>query len=345
MVAGAGFAGLNTALELARRGFEVELIDSKGFHEFTPGAADVVSGKEDPENLRLDLADFLAKTPIDFTREKIIHIDPGKSVVETNSGAHSYENLVVALGYDVETFGIDVSGAETAYSLEGAEDLSEKAEEADDGTVIGAGYVGVEIASELKESGVETDLVDQATRPMPRASEEVSEKVLDQLNSREISFRGGREVKDIDGDSVVYGSGEVEESDLVVWAAGMQASKLVQRAFDCGKEGIPVNGGLNSKEYENVFAAGASADVESQETARVAIKQAETIAENIGRDEDESLDEFEPPKNIFVITVDDGAIMEYGDKVFTGRLFRYLKRIARTRYWLKLYWKKIRTGF
>lgn len=345
IVAGAGFAGLNAALELAERGYDVELIDSSGSHDFVPSAIDVVSGAADADDLRLELADFLDNTPIDFTREKILRINPDDSVVETNSGSHSYENLVLALGYDVSAYGLDISGLESIYSVDEAEDVAEQVEDAEDALIVGCGYVGVEAAGELEREGLEVTVVDQITRPMPNSCEMVSEKVLDILNSKDIAFRGGRAVEEIGDDELVFEDGEELSADIIIWSAGMEASHVVQRSFDCGPGGLSVNGGLNSEEYEGVFAAGACADTDAPDTAQNAMEQAEIIADNIARGESESLQRFEADTKPFIVTIGEEAVLEYGEKGYRSRLFRYLKRLIRTKYWMGLSWKKLKLGF
>lgn len=341
IVAGAGFAGLNAAFELAEKGYEVELIDSSGSHSFTPSAPDVISGT-DPDDLRLELADFLAETSIEFSREKILRINPEESIVETNSGSHSYENLVLALGYESSSFGMDISELDTVYSVDEAEDVEEKVEEAEDAIVVGCGYVGVEVAGEFYEEEIDVTVVDQVTRPMPNSCSMMSEKILDVLNEKDVAFQGGRAVESVEDRELVFEDGERETADIVVWSVGMEASHVVQRSFDCGPEGLPVNGGLNSEEYGNVFAAGACADTGTPSTAQDAMEQAEVIAENISRDESESLERFEPGEKPFIVTIGDEAVLEYGDSAYRSRLFRYLKRLIRTKHWMSLSWKKLK---
>jgi NADH dehydrogenase FAD-containing subunit len=345
VVAGAGFAGLNSALELAERGYDVELIDQNGYHLFTPALPDFIGGKLREEKLCMNLANYFSSTSVDFSREKIVGFDPENDVVETTSGAHSYDHLVVALGYDVRDFGMDISEALTAYTLEDAKNIIEETEDAEDALVVGCGYVGVEVAGELREKGLDVTLVDQVTRPMARSSSEVSESVIDYFNSANISFRGGKAVEKVEGEAVELEDGSRLEADMVIWVGGMQASRLVQRDFGCDGAGLDVNSGLNSSEYDNVFAAGPCADVECSMTAHYSMEHAEIVAENIGKSETESLEEFEPGKRMLILKMGDKALLEYGEKSYEGRSFKYLKKAVRYRYWSGLKWKKLKLKF
>ena len=125
----------------------------------------------------------------------------------------------------------------------------------------------------------------------------------------------------------------------------MEASHVVQRSFDCGPGGLSVNGGLNSEEHGDIFAAGACADIAVPNPAQNAMEQAEIIADNISRYESQSLRRFEPGAKPFIVTVGEEAVLEYGEKGYRSRLFRYLKRLIRTKYWMGLSWKKLKLGF
>jgi len=131
--------------------------------------------------------------------------------------------------------------------------LDRKLEDMESSIIIGCGYVGIEIATELEERGIDVTIVDGSTRPVGNSGQEVSEKVLDYLNDHDINFRGGTRVEEINKQSVRLADGKKVEADSVVWSGGIQASRLVQNYFDTGPGGLPVNSGLASKEHSNVF--------------------------------------------------------------------------------------------
>lgn len=345
VVAGAGFAGINCALDLAGKGYDVELIDRNGYHLFTPGIPDFIGDKVVEDKLSLDLAEFFSGVPVEFIRENIVGFSPEDNVVETTGGGHSYDHLVVALGYDVDSFGLDLSDVHTAYHLEDSKRLKEEIQDSEDALVVGAGYVGVEVAAELEQRGLDVTVLDQVTRPMPDSSSKVSEIVLDYFSSAGISFKGGKAAESLEKDAVGLVDGSRLQADTVIWVGGMQASKLVQRDFNCGKSGIDVNRGLSSSEFENVFAAGPCADVECSMTAHYSMEHADVISENIGKGRNESLEEFESGKRMLVLKMGDRGIFEYGDRSFESFIFRYLKVLIRYRHWISLRWKSFKLRF
>jgi NADH dehydrogenase len=342
VVAGAGFGGITAAIELARKGFEVKIIDQNGFHEYKPGLIDIFRNRVKQETLKLNISDFFDKTPVDFSREKILGFDLERNTVETSSGSHSYDYLVLALGARPATYGMDISKVEKCYNLRQAKKLDERLDEADDVTIVGSGYVGIEVATEIGEREKDVTVIDADTRPCSRSGFETSEVVLDYMNNNDIDFRGGTKVAELDESSVTLETGEEIESDLVVWAGGIQASEVVQDSFDTEPCGLPVNSGLSSKEHENVFAIGDNADSGFKDLAQNAEKQADIVAENITKTKAEALEEYEEGTLPLIISMGDTAILSYGDRTYKNRLFRKLKDLVRIRYLVNLKSRKLK---
>ncbi len=336
VIAGAGFAGLSTALKLAAKDFDVKLIDQKSFHLFKPGLVPLLSNSISEDKIKLDLNSFLKGTGVEFSREKILGIDSEREVVETNSGAHNYDYLVLALGSEANSHGLDIEAAHMGYGLSQVKKLKDELEDAEKVSVVGAGHTGVEIASEISKTGKKTTVISTSTRPTPGSDFKVSEKVLENFNSKDISFRGGTWVKNVEEDRLETGEGQKIEHDLVVWAGGIQAAEVIRESLDVGAEGLPVNPGLCSKKHENVFAAGDSADHGALKTARNAWEQAETVAENIAKKETEALEHFDKKDTPIVISLGETAILENNGKIYSSKLIRYLETVIRLRYFYSL---------
>ena len=342
LVAGAGFGGVTAAIELARKGFEVEIIDQNSFHEYKPGLIDLFRDRIKQDKLKVDLNDFFDKTPVEFSREKILGFNLENDTVETDSGSHAYDYLVLALGSEPADYGLDISEAEKCYNIRQAKKLDEKLEDAEDVTIVGAGYVGIEIATELEQMDKDVTVVDAETRPCSQSEFETSEKVLDYLNDHNINFRGGVRVTEIEEDSVDLEKGDEIESDLVIWAGGIQASRVVQKSFDADHCGIPVNSGLSSKQHENIFALGDNADAGFMDLAQNAEEQAAVLARNVAKSKGETLDEYNEGNMPLLVSLGDPAILTYGNRCYKNRLLRRLKEIVRLRYWFNLKKRKLK---
>ncbi|MBC5793016.1 MAG: FAD-dependent oxidoreductase [Nanohaloarchaea archaeon] len=342
VITGAGFFGLNAALKLAAKGYEVELLDKEKQHEYTPGLIDIFRDRVSSQKLELNLEEFLEDTSVKFSDEKVTGFIPEEDRVETDSSAYNYDYLVLGLGGEPNTFGTDIGKVETCYRLSDAKRIDQRLEESESALVIGSGYVGLEVASELREKGLEVEVLDVATRPMVNANIGASEIALDYMNENDIVFRGDKNVETVERHSAILENGGKVEADIVIWTTGIQASKLVQRDFETVKNGLEVNKGLCSQKYSNVFAAGDCADLDVMKTAHNAMNQAETIAKNIEKGEAENLEGFEEKFPAILISMGEDGMLEYGEKAYRSKWFRKLKDLVRIRYYYILRKKKLK---
>ncbi|WP_414836446.1 NAD(P)/FAD-dependent oxidoreductase [Candidatus Nanohalococcus occultus] len=340
LVLGAGFAGVNVCMNLIGSEHDVELLDINGSHEFKPGLVDLYRGRHNEDELRVNLNKLFEDTGIKFSREAVEDIDPAEQKVRTNAGTHDYTYLVVALGSDPATYGMDVSSADGFYSLTSAKKSVKKVEEAEKVTVVGAGYVGVEVAGEISEMGKEVSVVDSATRPMSTGNEESSHKIIDYMNNEGINFKGGSAVKRVEESKVVLENGKSIEHDACIWAAGVQASEMVQESLEVERRGVPVDKYLRWRKYPQVFALGDCADLDVIDTAHNAIDQAETVAKNIDSAREEMI-EYEGSEFPLLVSLGDSGLMMYKETALRSSVFRKLKDVVMKVYLLNLRKKKL----
>lgn len=342
VVLGAGFAGVNVCLNLLGSEHDVELLDVNGSHEFTPGLIDLYRERHSEEELRINLNQLFKDTDIEFFRESVEDIDPVEQEVYTNAGIHDYTYLVVALGSDAATYGIDVSAADKFYSLTSAKKSVNSVKDAEKVTVVGAGYVGVEVAGEVNEMGKEVTVIDGATRPMHTGNESSSLKVLDYMNKEDVTFKGGSPVKRVEEDRVVLDNGKSVEHDACVWAAGVQVSKTVQESLGVGREGVPVDDYLRWKKYPEIFVVGDCADLDILDTAHNALSQAKNVARNVGEPKPK-MKEYDQPERPLLVSLGDTGMLLYGETALRSRIFRKLKDYVMKGYKLSLKQKKLKT--
>lgn len=342
VVLGAGFAGLNTCLELASKGYEPKLIDARSFHLFRPDIEKLVSDKVYEDELKVDLESFLSRIPVDFRQETVLGIDPEERVVETDKDSHSYDSLVVTLGGESADHGMDISDAVKAWSLEGMKQLGQEAEDIDDAIVVGSGYTGVETAGELRERGVDVTVVDRSTSPMPNSCDAASMFALDYFNKHDIKFRGGKDITEVHEGQIRTDDGSFIDADTVVWAGGVKAPGVVTSSFDCGPEGLPVNSGLSSKEHPEILAGGDCADHGFWKSAQNAAKQSKILADNVTKAESESLESFREVERPRVISLGRSAIFEWSSFALKRWYFKYLRYFIRKKYFAQLRLKKLK---
>jgi NADH:ubiquinone reductase (H+-translocating) len=182
VVVGGGFAGLHLVRRLERickpGEIELTLLDRHNYHLFTPLLYQVATGELPPHAVAYPLRVPIAHAKQRFVQTEVEAVDLERRSVRTADGDFGYDHLVLVPGSVTNDFGI--SGvAEHALPMKSLEDgllvrkrvletVENAAREADPQrrrellsfVIVGAGPVGVELASSLR------DLMDHSLRSM-----------------------------------------------------------------------------------------------------------------------------------------------------------------------------------
>src|SRR4029079_8369920 len=182
VIIGGGFAGLHLVRRLEGRvrpgEAEVTLLDRNNFHLFTPLLYQVATGELPPHAVAYPLRLPMAHARQRFVQTEVESIDLERRAVHTADGDFGYDHLVLAPGSVTNDFGI-AGVAEHALAMKTLEDgllvrkrvletVENAAREPDPErrraflsfVIVGAGPVGVELASSLR------DLMDHSLRAM-----------------------------------------------------------------------------------------------------------------------------------------------------------------------------------
>jgi NADPH-dependent 2,4-dienoyl-CoA reductase/sulfur reductase-like enzyme len=126
-----------------------------------------------------------------------------------------YDKLLLATGYrplapDVE--GMELGGVFTASRLEDGESILEAiGSGARRATILGGGYVGLEVAEALVERGLDVTVVERSSQVLPSLDPDMARLVEDELTRRGVTVLTGRVPRRISGS----GSGRVEAVELL----------------------------------------------------------------------------------------------------------------------------------
>lgn len=198
---------------------------------------------------------------IDFDNKKV----KVKNLLTNEEFEDNYDKLVLTLGSwpIVPRFeGGDLENILLCKNHDHALTIIEKAENAKNVVVIGAGYIGVELVEAFEMKGKNVTLIDAEDRIMPKyLDKEFTDIAEAEFKSRGVNFALGQKVQKFEGENgkvtrVVTEKGSYE-GDLVVLCIGFAPNtKLVQ-----GKLETLPNGAIIIDEYmrtsrEDVFAAG-----------------------------------------------------------------------------------------
>src|SRR6266436_1560296 len=301
VIIGGGFGGLCAARGLAGAPVSVTLIDKRNYHLFRPMLYQVATGLLSADQISGPLRSILSRQANgEVLMDEVSGVDTDKRLVRLKQHSISYDYLVLATGIQYNYFGHD-EWRRVAPGLESLDDADlirgkillafERAEEmaaldhADTEGIrqlltfvlVGAGTVGVEMASTLAEMSrmalahdfrhidprhAQILLYEAAPRVLPTFPEDLSAKAQRHLESLGVKVYTSTRVTSVDADGVVA-NGQRVRSSTVLWGAGVLASpagRWINSATD--KSGrIIVNSNLSVPSHPEIFAIGDTAHV------------------------------------------------------------------------------------
>lgn len=234
MIIGAGPAGVTVAETLRQYDdqAEITMLSSEPFPPYAPPAlieyfitgreAHFWKGKDLPERLRLDYR----------PGTRVVAVQPEQHTLRlAGGGTLAYDQLVIATGSRLyaPVPGADKPGIYNFKSLSAAEELVRRVREgrAHSALIVGAGFIGVELALLLRELGLAVTQVEMTNRVMPRMLDvETSEIALGMMRERGLDVRLNTKVLAFLGqtraEAVELESGERLAADLLVAATGVK---------------------------------------------------------------------------------------------------------------------------
>lgn len=248
VVIGAGHAGFQVCASLRDEGFDgnVTLVGDEPQlpYERPPLSKNFLARDVDRNELSFRSRSFYSDNRIEVALgTKVVEIDRQARRVRLHSGAVlSYDHLVLAQGARNRSFPSAAAWPSEFVSLrtvEDAEVLKSRAARAQKVVVIGAGFVGLEIAATLAKQKIDVEIIDVMPRVMSRS---VSGPISDFFQRAHLSwgaklhcgcavtrierlaseryFLAGSDGLAIEADMIVIGIGVVPNTDLA-FAAGL----------------------------------------------------------------------------------------------------------------------------
>ena len=229
VIIGAGHAGGMTAISLRQRQYQgsITLIGEENYLPYQRPALSkgFLAGEIEEKRLYLKSQDYFDKNNIRIIRNcKVVAIDRNnKTILLENQKQLSYEKLVIATGSIVNK--LKTSSKETdLYYLRTIRDslkIREKLRSKNKITVIGAGYIGLEIASIATKKNLEVSVLELENRVMGRVvSAEVSDFFQKKHQSEGVEFKFNTSITDIEDRGkqkrIICSDGSFLDTDVVV---------------------------------------------------------------------------------------------------------------------------------
>ncbi|MFJ4652881.1 NAD(P)/FAD-dependent oxidoreductase [Nocardia sp. NPDC088792] len=232
LIVGAGLAGLRTAEELRKTGYEGELTllgdENRAPYDRPPLSKQYVRGETDDTTLRP--AEFFAEKGIDLRLgTTATGVDTTARQVTLADGSRlGYDRLIIATGLRPRRIpGFpDVHGVHVLRSHDDAARLREQLANTAEAVVVGAGFIGCELTASFRARGVHVTLVEPQATPLAAALGTEVGALVARLHTEEgVDVRCGIGVESLvtEGDTVRgvrLTDGTVIDAGLVVIGVG-----------------------------------------------------------------------------------------------------------------------------
>lgn len=301
VIVGGGFGGLSATRALRKAPVSVTLIDKRNYHLFRPMLYQVATGLLSADEISGPLRSiFSHQKNVDVLLDEVTGINSNQRIVHLTRGDLAYNFLILATGIQYNYFGhdqwrqvapglesvddADVIRGKILRSFERAEEMasiehapSEEIRRELTFALVGAGTVGVEMASTLAEmsrmalahdfrhidpTSARILLYEAAPRVLPTYPEDLSIKAQHHLESLGVEVYTNARVTSVDSEGMVV-SGQRIQAGTVLWGAGVVASPagrwLEAETDKTGK--IIVGPDLSVPGHPEVFAIGDTAHV------------------------------------------------------------------------------------
>jgi NADH dehydrogenase len=317
VIVGGGFGGLFATRALAGAAANVVLIDKRNYHLFRPMLYQVATGLLSADQISMALRSIVSRQRnVEVLQDEVTAIDSARRIVHLNQHQLRYDFLILATGIQYNYFGHD-DWRRIAPGLESLDDADlirgkvltafEQAEEIaalDPGesariqqlltfVLVGAGTVGVEMASTLAEMSrmalardfrhidprsTRILLYEAAARVLPTFPAALSARAKRHLESLGVKVYTNTRVTSVD-DGGIVADGKRVPAGTVLWSAGVLASpagRWLGAAMDrSGK--IIVNADLSVPGHPEIFAIGDTAHVVAESRNLLGVKSKEPM--------------------------------------------------------------------
>lgn len=335
VVLGAGYAGLKTMKDLTKslapEEADLVLVNKHNYHYETTWLHEVAAGTINPNQARFMISDVLSPNRVRLIYDEVVEVQKDDQRVILENGEITYDYLVIALGFESNTFGIkgmeenafaivDIDSSREIrehIELQFAKYNSDENRKDSDLTILigGAGFTGIELLGELVEKvpklckkydidrhKVRIINVEAMPSILPMFDEELVSYATKSLEDRGVEFKLGTAIKECTEAGFVVGDNEeLIEAGTVVWTGGVTGSSVLEKSgFEITKGKVTVDGDLRAPGHENIFVLGDCAWVMDEAagrpfppTAQAAMQHASTCANNIkALIHDEPLEKF-----------------------------------------------------
>lgn len=265
-IIGAGAAGSACAEMLRRQGYDGPITmfdpDPAAPYDRPNLSKDYLAGNAPEEWIPLRPDDFYEKHGIELVREAVASLDAkAKRIALANGETRDFDRILIATGADPVR--LPLPGGELPHvhylrSLADSRAIIAAAKQSKKAVVVGASFIGLEVAASLRARELEVHVVAPEKIPFEKIlGRELGEFIQKLHEEKGVVFHLGRTSKSIAADAVTLDDGStIAGADLVVLGVGVRPRvKLAEDAGLAMEKGISVSDLLETS-APGVFAVG-----------------------------------------------------------------------------------------
>jgi 3-phenylpropionate/trans-cinnamate dioxygenase ferredoxin reductase subunit len=269
-IVGASLAGAKAAQTLREEGFDGRVVlvaaEPERPYERPPLSKEYLRGEAERDAVFVHGAGFYADSEIELRLgESVIDVDADRRELALDTGERlTFDRLLLATGAEPRRLtvpGSELEGIHYLRTLADSDALRERLDAGGKLVVVGAGWIGAEVAASARQRGLEVTLIAPSLVPLERVlGAEIGAVYRDIHADHGVEMLLGDGVASFDGDGAVERvrteSGRVIDCAAVV--VGVGAAPRTQLAAAAGlavENGIVVDGRLQTA-VPGIFAAG-----------------------------------------------------------------------------------------
>jgi 3-phenylpropionate/trans-cinnamate dioxygenase ferredoxin reductase subunit len=303
VIAGAGHAAGQLVASLKQQKFDGQIVlvgdESHLPYQRPPLSKKFLSGELAAERLYVKPPAFYNDPRIELRLDTVItKIDRDSKTLKIDNGDDiPYDTLILALGSRVRRLsieGADLAGVHYLRSIDDVNGIREEIENRKNAVIVGAGYIGLEVAAVMRQLGLDVTVIEMADRVMSRVvSPEISDFYQIEHTNQGVKLRLSTGITAMRGEDRIQAveteDGELIPADFVVLGIGILPNTELARAAGLSVEdGIVVNDRCQTSD-PSIYAVGdctrhPNAIYDRQlrlESVHNALEQARTAVSNI----------------------------------------------------------------
>jgi 3-phenylpropionate/trans-cinnamate dioxygenase ferredoxin reductase component len=270
VIVGASLAGAKAAETLREEGFDGRVVllgtEQERPYERPPLSKDYLRGEAGREKVYVHDEGFYADHDIELRLGRTaLSLDTANTKLELDDGEQlSYDRLLLTTGAEPRRLSVPGAELDGVFYLRSVRDSDALRERLDRGgavVVVGAGWIGAEVAASARQRGLDVTLVEPASVPLERVlGKEIGAIYRDIHADHGVRMLMGTGVEAFEGDGAVErvrtSDGRVVDCDFVVVGVGVQP-----RTALAAEAGLAIRNGVLVDEWlrataPGVFAAG-----------------------------------------------------------------------------------------